>query len=199
MQLLEAWRDSPEPAVLAGLRERRFAFARQRDQRRVFIAHFGRDLVEFSDATTMEAALSAFMDGLLFADRGPDGAAPTRAEAWRGAKGVEPIRVDLRLGDTMAAGRPALWFHEREGFLLLPAFGELSAHLNGTAEHPDVLRLWLDTPELPVQALAAAGPTRRIAEALSVADGPLSCLLPARFSDQGPPTPSPLPEFEDMG
>lgn len=199
LQLLEAWRDSPEPALLAGLRERRIALNRQRDQRRVFVAHFGRDLVEFPSASAMEAALAAFMNVLLFVDRGADGTAPTRAEAWRGAKGTEPTRVDLRLGDTMAHGRPALWFHEREGFLLLPSFGELRAHLNATADFPEVLRLWLHTPDLPVQGLLAAGPTRRVAEALSVADGPLSCLLPARFSALGPPTPSPLPEFEDMG
>lgn len=199
LQLLEAWRDSPEPAVLAGLRQRRAAFARQRDQRRVFVAHFGRDLVEFPDAAAMEAALTAFMDVLLYVDRGADGTSPTRAETWRGTKGTEPSRVDLRLGDTMARGRPALWFHETEGFLLLPAFGELRAHLNDTAEFPDVLTLWLNTPDLPAQGLAAAGPTRRIAEILGVVDAPLSSLLPARFSAMGPPNPSPLPEFEDMG
>lgn len=199
LKLLEAWRESPEPAVLAGLRARRVGFARQRDQRRVFLAHFGRDLVEFASSAAMEQALAEFMEVLLFVDRGASGTGPTRAEAWRGANGSEPTRLDLRLGDTLAEGRPALWFHAIDGFLLLPAFGELSAHLHAAAEFPDVLRLWILTPDLPVQALAAAGPTRRIAEALSVPDAPLSSLLPARFSSFGPPTPSPLPEFEDRG
>lgn len=195
--LLQAWRESPEPAVLAGLRERRRAYATQRDQRRVFILHFGSDLVVFENAPAMEASLAAFMDTLLFQDRGPDGVDRTRAERWRGAHGTEPSRVELKLGATLAEGRPAICFDDVDGFLLLPAFGELRDHLNGRAEFPEVLRLWMDTPELPMRGLAIAGPTRRIAEALAVADAPLPSLLPHRFSIDTIGTPSTLPEFED--
>ena len=195
--LLAAWRESPEPATLAGLRERRSAFETQRDQRRVFIRHFGSELVVFESATAMEAALDTFMDVLLFQDRGPEGMGRTRAERWRERHATEPARVQLKLGDTLAEGRPGICFDDVDGFLLLPAFGELCDHRNGRAEFAEVLRLWLDTPELPLQGLALAGPTRRIAEALAVGDAPLTVLLPHRFSVDSIGTPSTLPEFED--
>ncbi len=197
MELLHQWREGPEPAQLARLRELRAGYARQRDQRRVFLEHFSADLVVFPNAEAMEDALDAFYRHLLHEDRGPRGDRPTRAETRRAATSAPAEDVGIRLGDTLRTGRPGLWFHDVEGALFLPSYGELQDHLAGRDDHPAVVELWLTNPELPRVALAHAGPTARLAAWLGVPDAPLHELL-GPSPHAGVRTPSPLPEFDDQ-
>lgn len=125
--LLEAWREGPEPSCLAALAARRRAFGRQRDQHRVWRAHFGADVVRFPDADTMEAALATFLERLHDDDRGPDGTRPTRrelADARRppdaGAT-TRPARVELRVADELREVPPAAWFDAISGVTFLAA------------------------------------------------------------------------------
>ncbi|MSQ03031.1 MAG: hypothetical protein EXR71_14275 [Myxococcales bacterium] len=185
LQLLDAWRQSPEPSVLAALHQRRADFARQRDQHRVWRAHFGVDLVQCGDAASLEAALARFMEVLCFADRGASGTAATRAERWELQTGKPAERIELRLGETLREGSPAMCFDPIGGIQFFPAFAELRAHLSETAPHPSVFRLWSTNPELPRLGLRLAGFTTE-------AIGKLG--LPSQ-----PVTPSCLPEFGEAG
>lgn len=183
MELLQQWRAGGEPELLAALRERRLAWGRQRNQRRVFLEHFGEELVVFESAADMESRLAGFLDHLLHRDRGCDGLAPTAAERFHAERGYLPQRIDLVPGPTLQTGRPAICFHERQGLLFLPAFGELRAHLSGHENHPDILDLWLTNPELPAEGLARAGL-------------PPVALDPIRASRPASTEPSVFPEFE---
>ncbi len=183
MQLLEQWRAGGEPELLAGLKERRQGWARQRNQRRVFLEHFGADLVAFPSAAEMDAQIAGFLDRLLTVDRGCDGKDPTAQERFVAEHGYLPQRIDVVSGETLQRGRPAICFHERQGLLFLPAFGELQAHLAGEEEHPDILDLWLSTPELPAEGLARAGLPEVLLEAIFAAR-------------PGASDPSCFPEFE---
>ncbi len=183
MHLLQQWRDGVEPELLAGLHARRVTWARQRNQHRVFLAHFGSDLAEFRSGEAMQIAVRAFLDQLLNVDRGIDGTGPTLRERFLTEHGRLPQQVDVVVGETLLTGSPALCFDPREGLLFFPGFGELKAHLAGTAENPDILALWMSTSELPVQGLARAG--------LSVED-----LAPVRAARPAHSEPSCFPEFE---
>ena len=185
LQLLDAWRQSPEPSVLAALRQRRTDFARQRAQHRVWRAHFGADLVECTDAASLEVALARFMDVLCFEDRGVSGTEHTRAECWQAETGKVPERIELRLGETLREGTPAMCFDRVAGIQFFPAFAELREHLIGSARNPYVYSLWSTTADLPRIGLRLAG--------LS-ADGVAGLGLPSQ-----PVTPSCLPEFGDAG
>jgi hypothetical protein len=157
MGLLEQWRQGGEPALLVRLAQLRSDWSRMRDQRRVFLSHFGGDFAQFESAEAMELAIAEFLDRLLNADRGCDGTTPTRRERYHAERGTMPQDVQMLLGDTMRGGRPAMCFDSREGLLFLPAFGELKAHLDGSESHPDILHLWMSNHELPAQGLARAG------------------------------------------
>ncbi|MBM4393824.1 MAG: hypothetical protein FJ090_22080, partial [Deltaproteobacteria bacterium] len=96
MQLLSAWRDSPEPATLSRQRELRRAFALQRDQHAAFVAHFGADFVR---APGLGQALNAFLDDYLFRRPSPRFGGTTPALATRARIGRDPSRVELRLDE----------------------------------------------------------------------------------------------------
>ena len=185
LQLLDAWRQSPEPSVLAALRQRRADFARQRDQHRVWRAHFGADLVESIDADALEATLARFLEVLGFEDRGPDGTGPTRAERWQQETGKVPERIELRLGETLREGTPAMVFDRVAGVQFLPALAQLRDHVTRAAPHPSVFSLWSTTADLPRIGLRLAGLPAEAIAALG---------LPSQ-----PVTPSCLPEFGDAG
>jgi hypothetical protein len=185
MALLAAWRAGGEPELLQALRRRRAGWARQRNQRRVFLAHFGRDLVEFNGAAAMEEAIQGYLDHLLRRDRGPTGGRPTLEEQFRAERGQMPQIVEVVLGPTLRAGRPAMCFDEVEGLLFLPSFGELRDHLAGRAEHADILDLWMQTNELPARGLALAGLPELALEELRRARPPSG--EPSCFPELDPP------------
>lgn len=121
MQLLEAWRDSPEPATLSAQRELRLGFARQRDQRQAFLAYFGEDRWTAASADELERGLNAFLAHYLYERPCPlDGGRPPVVAA-RAKSGREPQRVELRLGDSLRGGPPSVVFDEVFGLEFVPA------------------------------------------------------------------------------
>ena len=192
--LLEAWRATPEPALVAEAAEKRSQWRRMRAQRASFVRHFGSDLVVFPDADRMESALQAFLDEFLF--NSPSSEGRTRADVFRGAHGSAPQRVELRIGESLRPGRPALLFHEVEGALFLPAFGELQDHLAGAASHPEVAELWLTQHDLPLLGLEHAGSPRRIVAPGGAETHSFAALFPGRSPGGAGHRPSLLPEFE---
>ncbi|MBM4369163.1 MAG: hypothetical protein FJ102_23315 [Deltaproteobacteria bacterium] len=116
MQLVSAWRDSPEPATLSRQRELRRAFALQRDQHAAFVAHFGGDFVR---APGLGQALNAFLDDYLFRRPSPRFDGKTPAAAARAHIGRDPSRVELRLGDALSQSpTAAALFDATAGFLV---------------------------------------------------------------------------------
>lgn len=99
MQLLSAWRDSPEPTTLARQRELRRAFALQRDQQSAFVDHFGGDFVR---APGLGSRLGEFLHHYLFERPSSRFGGLTPAVAVRARLGRDPSRVELRLGDELA-------------------------------------------------------------------------------------------------
>ncbi len=114
MQLLSAWRDSPEPTTLARQRELRRAFALQRDQHAAFAAHFGGDFVR---APGLGQQLNSFLDHYLFDRPNPRFGGVTPAVATRARIGRDPSRVELRLGEELSQSpTAAALFDATEGF-----------------------------------------------------------------------------------
>lgn len=198
MDLMRAWQEGPEPALLARLRDLRAAFRRQREERDAFIAHFGKDEVIFSGAAEMEARLAVFVSFLLNEFRFPSLAGATRTEAWRVAKGDEPKLVQFTLGPTLTGpGRPGVIYDDVEGVHFLPAYGEFVDHLRGVARHPDLVRAYLEDPGITPLPFRRAHETTRLAALLGVADAPLDVLLGPWKGGPRRATPSVLPGLED--
>ncbi|MFZ5480560.1 MAG: hypothetical protein ACOZNI_27605 [Myxococcota bacterium] len=198
LDLLRAWRDTPEPGALERLRALREGFARQREERAAFVAHFGADAVVFADAREMERRVAAFVSHLLNTHRFGSLGDRTRAEAFREAKGEEPKVVQIQLGPTLTGpGRHGVVYDDVEGVHFLPRLGDGWAHLRGEAEFPDVVRAWLDDPGVTALPFRRAGATAALARFLGVPDAPLDELLAPRKDLSRRASPSVLPGFED--
>ena len=182
-QLLAAWRDSPEPELIARMRTLRHAFAEQRDQQRAFVAYFGSDELLCPDADTLERRLNAFLDNYHFATALPRLGGRTPAEAYAATTGKTAQRIELRIGPTLRdGGQPAVVYDQVRGVQFWPSFGELRAHLAGTTNTPAVLDLYLQETELPAFALhrACLEHTDVLAAALAVAPAALVLALENR-------------------
>ncbi len=117
MQLLSAWRDSPEPTTFARQRELRRAFALQRDQQSAFVAHFGGDFVRAPD---LGPRLGNFLHHYLFERPSTRFGGLTPAVAARSRIGRDPNRVELRLVDELAQSPDAAaLFDDMDGFAVL--------------------------------------------------------------------------------
>lgn len=198
MELLRAWQESPEPALLTRLAARRAAFRRLREERAAFVTHFGGDEVVFADAADLGARLSAFVSYLLNEHRFPSLGGRTRAEATRADKGEEPSIVSFELGPTLTGpGRPGAIYDAIEGIHFLPRYGELRAHLRGEEHHPDVLALYLDDPGITALPFRRVGATGVLARALGREEAPLDDLLAGVKPLDAEVAPSVLPGWED--
>lgn len=198
MDLLQGWRETPEPALIEELRGLRAAFLRQREERAAFVEFFGRDEVVFDDDAALEAALPRFVHFLVNEHRVPSLGGETRASAFRHSKGAEPAIVQFRLGDTLRGeGRPGAFYDDVEGVHFLPRYGEFLDHLRGAAEHPDVVRLYLDDPGITALPFHRAGRTDHLARLLGVADAPMEALLAPHKAPRLRTLPSVLPGLED--
>ncbi len=198
MNLLAQWRESPEPATLARLHDLRAAFRRQREEREVFVRHFGADLVVFESPSDMERRFAAFMNELLNATRFASLGGRTRAEAHRATKGEDPVVARFELGGDLAApGRHGIVYDAVEGVHFLPDLGDFLADLRGTGEAPDVVRRYLADPGVTALPFVRAGATDRLAALLGVPDAPLDVLLAPHKPSGRRNAPSVLPGFED--
>lgn len=198
MDLLRAWAESPEPALLERLAELRAAFVRQREERAAFVAHFGADTAIFADARDMERRLATFVSYLLNEHRYPSLGGATRAEAFRRVKGEEPKLVQLAIGPTLTGpGRPGAIYDEVEGIHFLPALGEFAATMRGEAWHPGIVRAYLEDPgvtTLPFRRFARPDVLARI---LDVPETTLDALLAPHKDVTRRTSPSVLPGLED--
>jgi hypothetical protein len=204
MELLAEWQRGPEPDLLARLRALRAAFVRQREERDVWVSHFGADLVVFEGADDMERRLARFISVLFNEARFPSLGGRTRHEVERAHKGDEPKVVQFALGPTLrGSGRHGAIYDAVEGIHFLPALGEFLDHLGGRGDHADVVRTYLDDPGITFL------PFRRAAEAYDGASARVAALLagagPARMEDlivgikgnARRAEPSVLPGFDD--
>jgi hypothetical protein len=198
MDLWRAWQESPAPALLDRLRALREGFLRQREERAAFVAHFGADALVFDDSRAMERALAGFVSHLLNTHRFASLGGRTRAEAFREDKGEEPKLIRFALGPTLTGpGRPGVIYDDVEGVHFLPGLGEAWAHLRGEAEHPDVVRAYLDDPGVTALPFRRAGATAALARLLGVADAAVDTLLAPHKEIGRRAAPSVLPGFED--
>jgi hypothetical protein len=198
MDLLARWNETPEPATLARLRALRAAFRRQREEREVFVRHFGEDLVVFDSPADMERRFADFMNELLNAARLPSLGGRTRAEAHRTTKGEDPVIARFELGGDLAApGRHGIIYDAVEGVHFLPDLGAVLAHLRGTAEAPDPVRRYLADPGVTRLPFQRAGATAALAALLGVPDAPLDTLLAQPKPSGRRIAPSVLPSFDD--
>lgn len=198
MDLMRAWMEGPEPALLTTLRQLRAGFLRQREERETFVAWFGADEVVFTDAKDLEARLAPFVNHLLNEARFPSLGGRTRAQAFREAKGEEPKVIRFALGPTLTGpGRPGVVYDEVEGVHFLPFYGEVRAHLRGEEQWPDHVRAYLDDPGITALPFRRAGRTGALARLLGVPDAPLDALL-APWKETGRRVaPSVLPGLDD--
>ena len=198
MNLLAQWRETPEPATLARLRDLRAAFRRQREEREVFVAHFGSDLVVFDSPADMERRFATFMNELLNAARLPSLGGRTRAEAHRAGKGEDPVVARFELGGDLAApGRHGILYDVVEGVHFLPDLGDFLGHLQGTVDAPEVVRRYLADPGVTRLPFVRADATARLAALLDVPDAPLDVLLAPYKASGRRNAPSVLPSFDD--
>ncbi|MDP2316734.1 MAG: hypothetical protein Q8P41_27815 [Pseudomonadota bacterium] len=199
MDLLRQWMEGPEPTLLDHLAALRAGFLRQREERAAWIAHFGQDELVFLDAKDMERRLAPFVSYLNNEHAFPSLGGRTRAEAFRANKGADPTIMQLQLGPTLTGpGRPGAIYDEVEGVHFLPAYGELLAHLRGEAEHPEVLRFYLDDPGITRLPFRRAGRHESLARSLGrPEDEPLDLLLAPYKPPGGRAAPSVLPGLED--
>lgn len=199
MDLLQQWQSGPEPELLARLAALRAGFARQREERAAWVAHFGTDALVFDDAADMERRLARFVSYLNNEHRFPSLGGRTRAEAHRAAKGADPVVVQFALGPTLTGpGRPGAIYDAVEGIHFLPGYGEVAAHLRGEADHPDLVRAYLEDPGITRLPFRRVGRAEALAALLGApADTPLEALLdPWKPADRRHP-PSVLPGFDD--
>lgn len=198
MELLQGWRETPEPGLIDELRSLRAGYLRQREERAAFVAFFGADEVVFADAAAMEAAVPRFVHFLLNEHVVPSLGGMTRAAAHRQSKGSEPSIVQFRLGETLTGpGRPGVIYDAVEGVHFLPQLGELYDHLRGVAEAAEVVRLYLDDPGITALPFRRAGATQALARFLGVGDAPVDTLLAPHKELHARRLPSVLPGFED--
>ncbi len=199
MDLLRQWMEGPEPTLLDHLATLRGAFLRQREERAAWIAHFGVDELVFTDAKEMERRLAPFVSYLNNEHPFPSLGGRTRAEAFRVEKGADPTIVQLALGPTLTGpGRPGAIYDDVEGVHFLPAYGELLAHLRGEADHPGVVRMYLDDPGITRLPFRRAGASGRLATLLGrPVDEPLDELLSPHKPTLTRATPSVLPGLDD--
>lgn len=197
MDLRRAWEESGEPDLLARLAALRAAFARQREERALFVEFFGQDQVVFDDPDAMAAALAPFVSWLFHEARPPSLGGRTRAQAHRAERGEEPHIVQFALGPSLTGpGRHGVIYDEVEGVHFLPRLGELWSHLRGEASHPEVLRLYLDEPGITALPFRRAGATAALAAFLGRPDAPLDELLAPHKPLGRRVTPSVLPGYE---
>ena len=197
MELLAQWQASGEPALLANLRELRAGFVRQREERAVWIAHFGADLVVFDDASDLERRLAAFANVLLNEARFPSLDGRTRAEAYTASKGEEPKVVMLRLGQTLTGpGRHGAIYDGAEGIHFLPDLGSFLDYFEGRSSDATVVRAYLADPGVTMLPFLRVGGSARLAALLGVDDAPMDVLL-APYKSPIRPLPNFLPGHED--
>lgn len=197
MDLLRGWHETPEPALLTRLAERRATFRRLREERDAFVTFFGADEQLFADADALGEALARFVHHLHHEHPFPSLGGRTRARAWRMEKGDEPTIVRFELGESLRGpGRPGAIYDPVEGIHFLPSYGEFLAHLRGDGDHPDVVAWYLDDPGITSLPFRRAGRTDRLAALLGRPDAPLEALLDGvKPLEPGPP--SVLPSLED--
>ncbi len=133
MQLLEAWRDSPEPRALDAQRDLRRAFAYQHDQRSAFVAYFGRDRWTAASADELETQLNDFLKHYLFERPCDLFLGQTPAQRERARRGREPQRLALRLGPSLRDGAPTVVFDEVFGIEFRAAEDDSPATPGGRA------------------------------------------------------------------
>lgn len=199
MDLLQQWQGTPEPDLIARLAALREGFLRQREERAAWIAHFGVDEIVFADAADMDRRLAQFVSYVNNEHAFPSLGGRTRAAAHRSVKGDEPVIVQFALGPSLTGpGRPGAIYDTTEGVHFLPAYGEFIAHLRGDADHPDLVRAWLDDPGITRLPFRRAGGGPRLAALVGrPADEPLERLLdPYKPADRRH-APSVLPGFDD--
>ncbi|MFN7145074.1 MAG: hypothetical protein ACK4YP_14955 [Myxococcota bacterium] len=199
MDLLRQWQEGPEPDLVARLAALRAAFARQREERLAWVAHFGADEIVFADASDMDKRLARFVSYLHNEHPFPSLGGRTRAAAHRAEKGDEPVIVQFALGPTLTGpGRPGAIYDEVEGVHFLPGYGEFAAHLRGEEEHPDIVRAYLEDPGITRLPFRRIGGAPRLAALLGrPADEPLDVLLDPWKPTGTRPAPSVLPGLED--
>lgn len=198
MELRNAWTASGEPELLDRLTALRAAFRRQREERDAWVQHFGADEVVFEHADALADALTRFVHYLSNEHPMPSLGGRTRAVASRELKGDEPKIVQFQLGATLTGpGRHGAIYDEVEGVHFLPAYGELLAHLRGEADHPDVVRAYLDDPGITALPFRRAAATSRLAALLGRPEAPVDELLAGIKDLDRRPAPSVLPGWEE--
>lgn len=198
LELLRAWNEGPEPALLTHLARLRAGFLRQREERAGFVALFGTDLVVTEGPEALAALLDRLAHWLLEAFPVPSLGGRTRAQAWRDAHGTDPVAISYTPGGSLAGpGRHAVVYDGVEGVHFLPDFGAFADHLRGVADHPEVLRTYLSDPGITALPFRRVGETAALARWLGRADAPLDELLRSDKDLTRRATPSVLPGYED--
>ena len=198
LDLLRAWQEGPEPALLGHLRRLRVGFLRQREDREGFIALFGRDLVVTDSPEAMADALERLALHLLEAHPVPSLGGRTRAQAWRDETGKDPVAVSYTPGASLSGpGRHGIVYDLVEGIHFLPDYGDFVDHLTGVAAHPEVVRRYLEDPGITALPFRRVGQTAALARLLGRPDAPLDELLRSDKDLTRRATPSVLPGYDD--
>jgi hypothetical protein len=195
--LVRAWLESPRRALCEQLAKLRAGFLRQRLQRQAFVAFFGSDQLLFPSALELEQHLNGFLDHLLFRYQPPALKGQTLAQVHTQRTGEDAVQVKVELGESLSGpGAVGVIYDAQEGIHFLPAFDAFVAHMQGRAEHPDVVRSYLEDPGVTALPFRRVGGTHRLAALLGSSETELETLLAPFKGLAGPAAPSVLPHFD---
>ena len=198
LDVLRAWQEGPEPALIDHLQRLRRAFLRQREERAGFVALHGTDLVVTESPDRMAVLLERLASWLLEEFPVPSLGGRTRAQAWRDENGKDPVVVSYTPGASLSGpGRHGVLYDLVEGIHFLPDFGDFVDHLRGAAEHPEVVRRYLADPGITALPFRRVGQTAALARLLGRPDAPLDTLLGSDKDLTRRATPSVLPGYDE--
>ena len=197
MRLVQNWLNSPRRALCEWLAGLRAGFLRQREQRQAFLAFFGGDQLLFPNTLEMEQHLNGFLEHLLHRYLPPGLGGRTFAEDHQLTTGEPAVQVKVELSPSLLqAGAVGVLYDATEGIHFLPAFDAFVDHLQGRAEHPEVVRRYLQDPGISALPFLRVGGADRLAELLGVPMAPMAELLAPHKAMEPRPAPSVLPHFD---
>ncbi len=177
LELERRWAEGPRGALVERMATLRRAFIQQREQRAIFVDHFGGDCLIFDEPAELVRALEGFLQHLEHEAPLPSLGGRTRAQVLR-ERGERPFAIRVELGPSLAGSRRVgIIYDAIEGVHLLPAYGDFLDHLRGEGEHPRVVRAYLEDPGISALPFRRAGGSARLAALLGRPAAPLEELL----------------------
>ena len=177
LELERRWGEGPRRALVERTAALRRAFIQQREQRAIFIDHFGEDCLIFDEPGELVRALEGFLQHLEYEAALPSLGGKTRAQVLR-ERGEQPFAIRIEAGPSLAGSRRVgVLYDAIEGVHLLPAYGDFLDHLRGEGEHPQVVRAYLEDPGISALPFRRAGGSARLAALLGLPEAPLEELL----------------------